>query len=84
MKCNRKEKYCKPSLCFKTIKNNYICSGVSSKPTKFNEDTVWLCLNGALSKTYLEMTQGEANAIVSVLAASSFSLKEVKQEISGR
>lgn len=81
MKCIKKNKHCKPSLIFKSIKNNYICSGISTKPSKFKDDTVWLCLKGAISKTALEMTENESKAIVSVLAASSFSFKELRKEI---
>ena len=84
MKCPKKNKYCNPSLIFKSIKNNYICSGISNKPSKFKKDYVWLCLNGALSKSAIEMTEGEANAIVSVLAATSFGFKKLKKEMKSK
>jgi hypothetical protein len=82
MKCLKKSKVCKPSVCFQTIKGNYICSGISSKPSKFGEDRIWLCLKGALAKTSLEMTKGEALGIVSVLAASLLGLGELEKEVS--
>jgi hypothetical protein len=80
MKCPKKDKNCKPSICFKTIKNNFICSGVSFKPSKFKEDNIWLCLRGKLSETSLEMTKGEALGIISTLTGSLFAKEELNKE----
>jgi len=84
-KCIKKNKYCKSSICFLTPnKKNYICSGVSFKPTKFSEDKVWLCLKGKLSKTALEMTKNETLGIISVLTASLFAFEELLEEITNK
>jgi len=74
MKCPRKEKNCKPSICFMTKKGNYICSGISTKPSKFKEDKVWLCRKGKLSQTNVEMTKAEAFGTIAALSASNFTL----------
>ena len=79
--CPKKNKYCNQSICFVTSKSNYICSGVSTKPTKYDKDNIWLCLRGALSKTNLEMTYGEALGIISVLTASLLSFNELNKEV---
>lgn len=81
MKCPRKEKHCKPTICFKTIKRNFICSGISNKPTKYKYDIVWLCLKGKFSETFIEMTKAEALGIISVLTGSLFGLEQLKKEI---
>lgn len=81
MKCPKKDKNCSPSICFVTSKKNYICSGISSKPTKFEEDKIWLCLKGALSETSLEMTENEVLGIISVLTASLFGFKKLQIEV---
>jgi len=70
MKCPKKEKSCKPSICFMTKKGNYICSGISSKPTKFECDNVWLCLKGKVAESGIEMTKAEALGIISALSAT--------------
>ncbi len=79
--CLKKSKHCKPSICFITSKKNYICSGVSSRGTKFNEDKIWLCIHGKLSKTAMEMTTNEALGIASVLMGSIFTFDKLKQEV---
>jgi len=84
MKCPKKNKYCNPSICFKTIKHNYICSGISSKPTKYKKDIVWLCLKGKFSQTQLELTKGEALGIISVLTGSLFVEETLRNEINNR
>lgn len=78
MKCPKRNKYCKPVLCVKAKSKDYVCSGISHKPTKYPEDLVWLCLSGALIKeTKLEMTKDEALIILAALslAASDDRLK---------
>jgi hypothetical protein len=70
MNCPKKSNTCKSLLIIKGGKNNYICSGISKKPTKYNKDIIHLCLNGILSKMKIEMTKDEASFIISVLAAS--------------
>ena len=79
-KCPKRNKKCIPSICFMTSKKNYICSGVSKKPTIFEDDIVWLCLKGKHSKTALEMTQAESLAIISVLTGSLFGIKKLAIE----
>jgi len=81
--CPKKSKNCKPSTCFITSKKNYICSGVSSKPSKFSEDKIWLCIKGKLAKTALEMTSNEALGIASALMGSVFTFEKLKQEVGG-
>ena len=76
MKCIKKNYYCKPSICFKAKGNNFICSGISKKPSKFKEDIVWLCGKGKVAKFDLEMTKSEALALISVLTGSLFSLNQ--------
>lgn len=76
MKCQKKNNYCKPSLIFRAKGNNYICSGINSKPSKYNKDIIQLCLNGVFSKRSIEMTLDEANFISACLNAS------IGQEIS--
>ena len=70
MKCPFKNKYCTSILIFKGKKDNFICSGVSKKPTKYKEDIIWLCLKGKLCKTQLEMTKAEAVFIISSLSST--------------
>jgi len=70
MKCPKKLKHCKPSICFRASKTNYICSGIAKYPNKSKDDVVWLCLRGKYSKTNLEMTVSEAWRIISTLTAS--------------
>jgi len=79
--CPKKSKSCKPSICFITSKKNYICSGVSIKGSKFDEDKIWLCIKGKLAKTALEMTPNEALGIASALMGSAFTFNELKQEV---
>lgn len=79
--CPKRSKVCKPSVCFKSSKGNYICSGVSNKPTKFKEDIIWLCLKGKMSKTDLEMTKAETLGIISVLTASLFGIETLEKEV---
>lgn len=81
IKCLKKSKVCKPSVYFLSSKKNYICSGISSSPSIFKEDKVWLCLKGALSKTALEMTKAEALGIIAVLTASLFGLEQLEKEV---
>ena len=70
MKCIKNRKECKPSVCFKTIKNNYICSGISRNPSHYSQDKFWLCGRGKECSFDLEMTKEEALLIVSALCAS--------------
>ena len=79
--CLKKLKHCKPSICFITSKKNYICSGVSKKPSKFSEDNVFLCLKGKLCETSLEMTSNEALGVTAVLLGIVFTFDKLKQEI---
>jgi len=81
MKCPQHRKVCKPSICFMSDKANYICSGISSKPSKYQKDCVWLCLKGKYSKTDLEMTRAEATAIVSALTGTLFGIEILQEEI---
>jgi len=62
-------------------KKNYICSGLSTRPSKYKLDCVWLCLKGKYSKTDLEMTRAEATAIVSALTGTLFGVEILKEEI---
>ena len=78
--CPKKSKNCKPSILFVTSKKNYICSGVSAKPSKFSEDKIWLCIKGKLSKTAMEMTPNEALGIASALMGSVFTFDQLKNE----
>lgn len=80
-KCHRKIKECSPSICFTTKKDNYICSGISKKPSKFHKDFVWLCLKGKYAETKLEMTKGEALGIISVLTGSLFGMEALEKEV---
>lgn len=68
--CPKKSNYCFCSLILKGKDNNYICSGISKKPTKYKKDIINLCLSGILSKTKIEMTKDKASFIISVLATS--------------
>lgn len=70
MKCPKKNKNCSSMLSFHASKNNYICSGINNKPTKYNKDIIKLCLSGFFSKTCIEMTLDEAASIIAVLGAS--------------
>jgi hypothetical protein len=79
--CPKKSKVCKPSVCFLSSKGNYICSGISKKPTRFKEDIVWLCLKGAFAKTNMEMTKAEALGIISVITASLFGIEKLEKEV---
>jgi len=67
MKCLKKFKFCVPMKVYKAKKDNYICCGMSSKPSKFKNDTVWLCLNGYYCKRRIEMTRCEAAMIADAL-----------------
>lgn len=78
MICPKRSKHCKSVLYIPAKGNNYICSGISDKPTKYSEDLVWLCLSGKLIKnTKIEMTRDEAFIIIAALslAASDDRLK---------
>jgi len=66
--CPKKSKVCSPAICFMTERGNFICCGVSSKPSKFKQDTIWLCLKGKVAKTALEMTPSEALTIITALS----------------
>ena len=79
--CIKKSKHCKPSICFITSKNNYICSGVSNKPSKFSEDNIFLCLKGKLCETSLELTSNEALGVTAALLGSVFTFDKLKQEV---
>ena len=72
LKCPKKIKSCQPCLLVKASfkAGNFICSGVSTKPTKYNKDNIWLCSHGMLSKMSVEMTVEEALYICSALHAS--------------
>lgn len=70
MKCKKKSKHCTCHLIFQAKGDNFICSGVNTKPTKYEKDIIKLCLNGAFCKRELEMTKGEAAFIIGVLATS--------------
>lgn len=70
MNCPRKQTECKPSILFRGKGDNLICSGISKKPSRYRKDNVWLCLQGAYGKTYLEMTKQEALMVISALAGS--------------
>lgn len=76
MKCPKKNGDCKISLIIKGKADNYICSGINSKPTKYHKDIIQLCLNGFFSKRSIEMTIEEANYISACLNTS------IGQEIS--
>jgi len=78
--CPKKSKSCNPSILFITSKKNYICSGVSTKPSKFSEDNIFLCMKGKLAKTVLEMTPNEALGIASALMGSVFTFDQLKNE----
>jgi len=66
--CPKKSKVCSPTMCFMTEKKNYICCGISSKPSRFKCDTIWLCLKGKVASTALEMTPKEALTIITALS----------------
>lgn len=82
-KCIKKDKHCTPSLCFFSNKQNYICAGISNKPTSWKDDIFWLCLRGKHAKTALEMTRGEALGIISALTANLFAGEELEREVMG-
>lgn len=71
MKCLRKNKNCRAILCLKDG-SHYICSGINSKPTKFEKDIITLCLRGEYVKAHkIEMTPSEALLIISVLSLAT-------------
>jgi len=79
MKC--KHKRCKQVVTIKGAGDNYICSGINKKPTKYKNDNVWLCLNGEYVKDLkLEMTMDEAFAFMSTLTATLSVMFEEKDE----
>ena len=61
-----------------TEKKNYICSGISTKPSKFKCDKVWLCLQGKVSRSGIEMTKEEAFGIITALSATYYTLSGFK------
>jgi hypothetical protein len=69
-KCPRKNKHCKCTLLIKARGNNFICSGINSKPTKYKGDAILLCLSGEISNRCIEMTQEEAAYIAAVLCTN--------------
>jgi hypothetical protein len=82
MKCPRNKKKCKSCLIYLCTNKNFICSGLVKKGTKYPGDIIWLCLNGQLSQSFLEMTPKEASYIISVLSSSlSKSLPSIKEKI---
>lgn len=76
MKCFKKNNTCKPQLQFLAEGDNFICSGISKKPTSYKKDVVWMCLKGATCKSSLEMTLGEAASVVAVLSSAIASVRE--------
>ena len=67
MKCLKKSKYCTPAKVYRAKNDNYICCGISNKPSKHKDDTVWLCLNGFYCRRRIEMTGFEAAIIADAL-----------------
>ena len=83
MKCPKGCKNCKSVLYIPAKGKDYICSGISHKPTKYKKDNIWLCLAGTLIEDMkLEMTREEALIIVSALslAASDDRLNEMPKK----
>lgn len=74
LKCPKKNKNCNPCLIYKCKTNNYICSGINQKPTKYKNDFVTLCIKGKLANRTLEMTVEEACFISSALMATTGNL----------
>ena len=70
MKCPKKIKHCQPCYLLKAKGDNFVCSGVSTKPSIYTKDNLWLCSKGAESKLNIEMTVKEALLICSALNAS--------------
>jgi len=71
MKCKKHHTYCSPVLVIPSEHGDYICSGISKKPSKYKKDTVWLCLdgNGSWNNKYkIEMTKEEAQIISACLS----------------
>jgi hypothetical protein len=74
LKCPRKNKNCKPSLIFGCKGDNFICSGINKKPSKYKKDYVMLCLKGQISDRSMEMTVEEACFITSAIMATTGTL----------
>lgn len=79
-KCPKGNKNCSGGMIIQGAKDNYICSGINSKPTKYKKDNIWLCLRGSLAKQHIEMTLDEALGIISVLSCTLFGMESEKRE----
>jgi hypothetical protein len=77
MKCPNKCRGCEPIFNLKLNKDNFICSCIKNKGTKYKKDIIWLCLSGVLSKTSLEMTKFEATSLIAALSNSLVAVSEV-------
>lgn len=52
MKCPKNSKYCSPTLLIKAQKSNYICSGISTNPTKYKYVVCPKCGHGKMQYGY--------------------------------
>jgi hypothetical protein len=72
MKCPKNIKGCSLQAIAKAKGNNFICSGLITKPNP-TCDTIRLCVKGATTDRILgEMTPKEAIAICACLTTSSY------------
>jgi hypothetical protein len=67
MKCPLKNKYCKSQAIARAKNNNFICSGINSKPY-IKKDIIKLCVKGRFCKMQAEMTRKEAIGIITTLS----------------
>jgi hypothetical protein len=67
MACPKKNKNCQSTLLIKGKEDNFICAGISTKPTNYKKDNIWLCSKGAVCQFALELTVEEALYICSAL-----------------
>jgi len=81
MKCKKSNKNCTPSFLIEGKNNNFICSGICSKPSQYKYDLVWLCLNGELSKRKIEMTFTEALYLINCLSITLSNISSKYKEL---
>ena len=76
MNCPQKNHNCTQTYFIRLNEKNYICSGINSKPTKYEKDNIWLCLSGAYGSNTIEMTRDEALIISCALATVTAAIQE--------
>lgn len=70
LKCSKDIKFCHPKSLTKAG-DDFICCGITKKPTKYKKDVVKLCLKGKfVPKFTIEMTVEEAICFIKSLSTA--------------